>query len=124
MEGLTPEQLEYFKKKLLGKKTDIEAQLNVFAKKSDKARDEYATVFPQIDNDVTVGDAEEGAEEVTEYENNLGLERELEGNLVAINEALERITQGTYGICTNCNRLMTIERLEAMPEATLCIDCE
>ena len=44
--------------------------------------------------------------------------------LVQISGALERIEAGTYGTCTNCGRAIAEERLEAMPWASLCIDCQ
>jgi DnaK suppressor protein len=44
--------------------------------------------------------------------------------LAAIDEALARIDAGTYGICVNCGAQIAPERLEAMPWATLCIDCK
>jgi DnaK suppressor protein len=44
--------------------------------------------------------------------------------LAAIDDALGRIEAGTYGICVNCGSQIAPERLEAMPWATLCIDCK
>jgi DnaK suppressor protein len=44
--------------------------------------------------------------------------------LVAIDAALTRIEAGTYGKCVNCGAQIPEERLEAMPWATLCIDCK
>jgi DnaK suppressor protein len=44
--------------------------------------------------------------------------------LAAIDDALGRIEAGTYGICVNCGAQIAPERLEAMPWATLCIDCK
>jgi DnaK suppressor protein len=44
--------------------------------------------------------------------------------LQAIDEALARIDAGTYGICVNCGAQIPLERLEAMPWATLCIECK
>jgi DnaK suppressor protein len=44
--------------------------------------------------------------------------------LAAIDEAVARIDAGTYGICVNCGAQIAPERLEAMPWATLCIDCK
>jgi DnaK suppressor protein len=38
--------------------------------------------------------------------------------------ALQRIDKGTYGKCTNCGRDIPPERLEAVPTASLCIDCK
>ena len=43
--------------------------------------------------------------------------------LAAIDAALERIENGTFGTCTNCGNPIDEERLEAIPYATLCIDC-
>jgi DnaK suppressor protein len=44
--------------------------------------------------------------------------------LAAIDGALARIEAGTFGICVNCGAQIAPERLEAMPGATLCIDCK
>jgi DnaK suppressor protein len=44
--------------------------------------------------------------------------------LASIDQALGRIDNGTYGICVNCGAQIPPERLEAMPWATLCIDCK
>ena len=119
MEGLTPEQLSDFKNKLIQKKTEIEEQLQVFAKKSDDIKDDYETVFENIGRS-----EEENADEVANYTDRLGMEHDLEDNLVRINEALARLEKGTYGYCANCNKPIPLARLEAMPEATICIDCE
>ena len=42
----------------------------------------------------------------------------------AIDAALQRIDDGTYGTCTNCGQEIPRERLEASPWASLCIDCK
>ena len=42
--------------------------------------------------------------------------------LAAIDAALKRIDDGTYGTCTKCGREIAPERLEARPWASLCID--
>ena len=41
-----------------------------------------------------------------------------------IKEALERIEDGTYGICESCEEDISEERLKARPVTTLCIDCK
>ncbi len=48
-------------------------------------------------------------------------ERKLIGK---IKEALERIEDGTYGICEECGEEISTERLKARPVTTLCIDCK
>lgn len=41
-----------------------------------------------------------------------------------IDEALERIENGEYGLCESCGVEIGLQRLEARPTATLCIDCK
>lgn len=42
----------------------------------------------------------------------------------SIDEALERIEKGTFGLCSSCGRKIAPERLEALPWTNLCIDCK
>ena len=44
------------------------------------------------------------------------------GKLNSIDQALERIDEGTYGICERCGEPIGRERLEVRPSATLCIE--
>ncbi len=44
--------------------------------------------------------------------------------LSEIDAALQRIEDGTYGICSNCGNEIPRERLEANPWVSLCIDCK
>ncbi len=44
--------------------------------------------------------------------------------LAAIDSALKRIDEGTYGTCGSCGEQIRYERLEATPWASLCIDCK
>ena len=41
-----------------------------------------------------------------------------------LNEALNRIEKGTYGLCRTCNDEISKKRLEAVPHATQCIKCK
>lgn len=41
-----------------------------------------------------------------------------------IQEALQRLDNGEYGICESCGEEIGIERLKARPVTTLCIDCK
>ena len=51
--------------------------------------------------------------------------RDRERKLISkIEEALERIEDGTFGVCDACGEDISIERLEARPVTTLCIDCK
>lgn len=46
------------------------------------------------------------------------------GEIKAIRHALARIDSGTYGLCTSCGIPIDAARLEAMPAAAHCIECE
>jgi RNA polymerase-binding transcription factor len=51
--------------------------------------------------------------------------KERKGRLILkIKEALERISDGTYGICENCEEEIPVKRLEVRPVTTLCIGCK
>lgn len=51
-------------------------------------------------------------------------EEAMQTQLLAINEALGRIVSKTYGICSSCGQAIDVERLLAIPTATVCISCE
>jgi len=62
----------------------------------------------------------------TERDRELGLllsDRERE-KLQAINEALDRIEESTYGICEGCEKKIRLERLKVLPFARYCVDCQ
>jgi DnaK suppressor protein len=44
--------------------------------------------------------------------------------IAQISAALNRITQGTYGRCTRCGRQIAPARLEVLPYAAACIECQ
>jgi DnaK suppressor protein len=51
--------------------------------------------------------------------------RDRESKLIKkIKQALERIENGTYGICESCGEEISIKRLKARPVTTQCIECK
>ena len=50
--------------------------------------------------------------------------RALRSNLRDVEGALSKTAAGAYGICERCGQPISIERLEALPWAVLCIDCK
>lgn len=52
------------------------------------------------------------------------IEGQARESLAQIDRALARIDAGTYGICARCAGSIPSERLEAMPEAELCLACK
>ena len=41
-----------------------------------------------------------------------------------ISDALQRIEQGTYGVCLECDEPISVKRLEAVPWARYCVACQ
>jgi DnaK suppressor protein len=52
-----------------------------------------------------------------------GLLRAARARLAALEVALTRVEEGTYGACARCGGRIGDERLDAMPGAAHCIDC-
>jgi RNA polymerase-binding protein DksA len=52
------------------------------------------------------------------------LEEAAQERLKEIEVALERIERESFGLCTSCGAEIASERLEALPWASLCIDCK
>lgn len=57
------------------------------------------------------------------YRNKLLLAR-TEEQLIAIDQALLRLKNGTYGNCSNCGNQIAPKRLEVMPTVSLCMTCQ
>lgn len=67
------------------------------------------------------------ADDATELflrERNIALRNNAQDLLAQVEAALRRLDEGTYGICQRCGQEISIERLEALPYATLCITCQ
>jgi RNA polymerase-binding protein DksA len=62
------------------------------------------------------------ATETYERELDEGLEEDARERLREVEEALARIESGEYGTCRVCGKEIPVERLEAVPWTTLCID--
>jgi RNA polymerase-binding transcription factor DksA len=52
------------------------------------------------------------------------LAKVLSGNQLQIDRAMERAAQGRYGMCEDCGRAISFERLRVWPEATRCVECQ
>jgi DnaK suppressor protein len=62
------------------------------------------------------------ASETYDRELDEGLEEDARDQLRQVDEALARIESGEYGTCAVCGKVIPVERLEAVPWTTLCID--
>lgn len=44
--------------------------------------------------------------------------------LIQVENALKAIAQGDYGRCQHCHQMISVERLEVIPNATMCVNCQ
>jgi len=70
------------------------------------------------------GKREEEATESFELEKRLTLEKRIREQLAEVEHALQKFEDGTYGKCDNCGQPIPPDRLEALPQATLCLKCK
>lgn len=118
-EKLNPESVKQIKNDLWERKKQLEEDLQEFGQREDDNTEEYKAKFPEF------GDKpDENAQEISEYTTNLATEQVLEKNLRDINNALDRIENGTYGTCKYCGRTINEKRLLARPTASTCIECK
>lgn len=117
---MTKSELKYFKKLLLEKREEIlnnlgklkEQEMTSTVKESAGENSAYSFHMADVGTD--------------------NMEREKafffatqEGRfLYHIEQAIERIEKGTYGLCQECGKPIGKERLEAVPHARLCITCK
>ena len=70
------------------------------------------------------GKREEEATETLELETRLALEKRVRDQLADIEHALSKFEDGTYGLCDSCGQPIDPARLEALPQANLCLSCK
>lgn len=74
----------------------------------------------KLDYDSNFADSSQVTAERGENET---LVNSLISSLREVEHALEKLDAGSYGVCENCGQSIAMARLEAMPEARLCIAC-
>lgn len=70
------------------------------------------------------GKREEEATESFELEKRLALEKQIRDHLNEVEHALQKFERETYGLCDNCGQPIDPARLEALPQASLCVNCK
>jgi RNA polymerase-binding protein DksA len=73
---------------------------------------------------MTYGSQAAAASQVFAQQRDLALRDRADQQLVLVDEALARMDAGTFGACVRCGRPVGAERLEALPWAARCIDCQ
>jgi RNA polymerase-binding protein DksA len=99
----------------LASKARLEAQLMELKERQDRiAQDLAEPLNPDF------------SEQAVQMENDIPLEGQavlISREIASVMRALTRIENGTYGQCVRCGDDIAAKRLEARPEAALCIEC-
>jgi len=103
------ERLEDERSRLLSELAELESRAP-----SDEERREGSPFGKQV----------EEAAETFEMERDLALKQRLEAVFAEVEHALGKIAAGTYGRCDACGKEIEAARLEALPQANLCLSCK
>jgi len=110
-EYMNTKQLEHFRKMLEAWKAELSQDIDITL----HSMQEEQTVFADPNDRAT-------------QESDMALElrnRDRERRLIKkINETIDKIKSGDYGYCASCGIEIGLERLQARPTASMCIDCK
>ena len=115
----TKKELEAFKKKLLAERDRIlrelgriEESINESSEEQEGSKQSYSNHLADLGTDYM------------EKEKNYYYADQEGAYLRSIEAALERIEHGEYGQCQECGDLISLKRLDIVPAAELCIECQ
>jgi len=117
---MTKRELEHYKKLLLKKREELQNEIeyikeNSFKKTMKDSSGEISAYNFHMADQATDSNEREKAFMFAYREDRL---------IYHIDRALERIENGTYGLCQECGKPISKDRLEAVPHARLCIECK
>lgn len=113
-------ELAYFQQKLLQEQQKLQATAAAFEKRGIHEN------MNDVSGELSAYDqhpADYGSQ-MFEREKDYGLFENTHHELKKVQNALERLDAGLYGICEHCQQPIDVERLAALPAATLCIPCK
>ena len=117
--ALSRAQLKQFRQALLVERAKVAGEIKSIAQETAKSpRDASGDLSAYT---VHMADMSADAYEREVSMNIVSSEQEV---LYQIDDALKRMEEGTYGVCGQCNKPITMSRLKAVPYASLCIQCQ
>ena len=109
--ALSTTQLQFFRNELTTRMNSLRAEI-------EKATNEM------LEDDATYTDSVDQASAETERSLHVHMKNRDRGTVAQLRDALRRIEEGTFGLCVQCDELISESRLRAFPMTTLCIDCK
>ena len=116
---MTETDLQHFKQLILEKRAQMSQNMEEFQ----RVRTEDGQESAEDRSAYSLHMADRGTDAMEREKNMLFAQRGGD-YLDYLDEALERIEAGLYGICRTCKGPIDQARLEAVPTATQCIDCK
>jgi DnaK suppressor protein len=105
-------------------KKEVQFFRNLLNQRVKELRSEAGKTVEDMDEDENFPDPTDRAS-MESNRNSILRIRDRERKLIfKIQEALQRLDDGKYGICEECGENISIERLKARPVTTLCIECK
>ena len=114
------EDKEYFKSKLIKEKCSLE---NIIS----RIQDSFAFNNEEMNGDgpnMFQNSPEESIQEIYDKENGISMQNNENKIVGKIESALAAIDNDTYGICKMCKKDIPRERLEVVPYAEYCVECQ
>ena len=110
----------------MARKDTIENMRTVLIKRRDALRNALAGDLSMLKElrEQTGGDEVDAALDAAQNEISSQLAEVESRELVHIENALERMRSGKFGVCEGCNNGIPLARLQALPYATYCIECQ
>lgn len=116
---LDQKTIKEIEKQLVAQKKQIMIDLGDLSHEDSHEADDRTAKFPEY------GDKpDENAQEINDYSTDIVTENVLEKSLADIDNTLNRIKKGTYGICKYCDKPIAKKRLLARPTANSCVSCK
>ncbi len=112
---LEKELLKKLLSKLESDKVKIESQVKELKKDDPFLDPEHVSDNAAVDTDVR----EQVGHDTIEAEI-----KDLEMKLINVNHAIQKIAKDKYGFCEKCGKSIPVARLEILPEARFCVECE
>jgi len=120
------------------KKKLTKKELHEFKKIITKRKDEVSSEIKHISDDTLKKSQKEASGDISGYtyhmadvatdnydrEFSLGLASNDRQVLYELDDAMKRIEDGSFGICEDCESIISKVRLKAVPHARLCIKCQ
>jgi YteA family regulatory protein len=114
------ERCDFFREKLIKEKQRINSLLNLMVKNETiDSKSEISSELSFYDNHPS-----DIATELSDIERGMAFKENEKSILKKIDNALDSINKGSYGICKVCKKEINEQRLEFIPYAECCIECQ